>query len=165
MKKFKTKYWLEQHVQKMHPTPRQLNCKICQSYFANKPSLDGHIRKFHKQNSEGFSCSQCDMVEPTENRLERHKLKEHISRICNKCDKILDNGRKWVLHRKTCTKKPKGKTVNQEKELEKKYSASDSFCDENREGGDNVTRGAFEVIVSDSPKMELSPNTITALGE
>ena len=113
-KVFRINFWLQKHIQTMHPDPKLALhvCSRCDKSFANVRSKNKHVRKIHRGDEHSFQCDQCDIETTNRVKLDRHKLDVHIPKMCEKCKKYLENRVKWRLHRKTCTKKGGFKTAS-----------------------------------------------------
>ena len=98
MKKFESKYRLEDHMNTHDPENNPYTCKICDKGFTTKYVYERHVMENHKDNDQIFPCTECEKSYTLERNLLRHIDTKHTAKlkhICNICEEHFE--RKDVL--------------------------------------------------------------------
>lgn len=91
-KTFQTKYNLNKHIEKDHPTvkPEPLQCLICNTWYRNPDGLKAHNKNMHSNLDTEHRCHICQKVSTTYRALKRHINFNHVRERkfkCTMCEK------------------------------------------------------------------------------
>ena len=112
MRTFKIERNFINHKAKMHPQVKSHNCVPCMKEFSNTTTMNNHFKKLHKGlNDSDLTCTACDMLFATINKLRSHNRHKHEAGTCWKCGKVFMSGDKLRLHRKCCYRTVKKETT------------------------------------------------------
>ena len=86
-KDFSSKYYLMEHVQRVHEGI-SLKCDQCSKTYSSNLGLDYHIQKVHHV-SLTYKCEQCDAIFQSKRHRRKHvkSVHESVSLKCDQCPK------------------------------------------------------------------------------
>ena len=92
------------HVKKYHLV-KDYKCSKCNKYYANKFSLNRHIKSCGIIEAKSFRCEICAMAFASADYLREHKIATHEQKMrykCNNCNKMFRYRSSLAFHREKC---------------------------------------------------------------